>query len=244
MKKIWLFVLLLATVPCLARNATSSCPLEGATGLWSREAVYLCPQYKGRDYSRDMRIQSPNQQVTVQIGYDEWSLEVGGRKVSLSLEDSRVAENAELAWAPDGNAFYITQSENRAGVQGFHTEVYRVSNGQLDPLPDVNRIVQAEFDRHHECVFYDRGKQYSEEADIGAVKWVDGSNQILMVAEVPADSDCERDYFAGYLVSLTNGEVVQQYTARELMERWNNVLGDRLKEDLSGLTSKQKDAVP
>lgn len=236
MKKIWLLVLLLATVPCLAQKEKSACPPEGSTGLWSREAVYLCPQYKGRDYSRNMRLQSPNQQATVRVGYDEWALEVGGRKVPSSLEESRVTENAELAWAPDGKAFYITQSENRAGVQGFHTEVYRVNNVQIEPLPDVNRIVQREFDRHHECA--------NENADIGAVKWVDGSNQILMVAEVPLDSNCEREYFAGYLVSLTSREVVQRYSARQLMERWNKVLGDRLKEDFRGLKAKQKDAAP
>lgn len=246
MKKAWFLVFLLGTVPCSAQKGKSSCPPEGTTGLWSSEAVHLCPQYKGRDFSREMRLQSPDHQTAVHVVKEEWWVEIEGRKLPLTPEESRVTENAELAWAPDGKAFYITQSENVAGVQGFHTEVYRINNGELEAVPGISEIVRREFDRHHECVFSDSrdGKQYVEGADIGAVKWVDGSNQILMVAEIPLDSNCERGYFAGYLVSLNSRQVVQRYTARQLMERWNKVLGDRLKEDFRDLNAKQRNAVP
>ncbi len=243
MKTVSFLLYVIATVYSFARTTNSECPPAGAQGQWSLEATYLCPQYKGRDYTRDMRLESPNRHATLRVGYATWWLEVGGQRSALSSERARVAENAELGWAPDGKEFYLTQSENRAGVQGFHTEAYRISDRRIERLADINKIVQREFNRHHECVSYDRGKRFPEEADIGAVKWV-GSDQLVVVAEVSYDSDCDRGYFAGYLVSLSQQKVVQRYSARELMTRWEAVLGDRLKGDFQSLTEEQKDAVP
>jgi hypothetical protein len=247
---VWILLLFLAEIPGLASGVKAVCPPEGV-GQWSKEATFLCPQYKGRDYTRDMRIPSPNGEAVARVGYENWWLEMGGRKVSLPSKESRLAinysratANAELGWAPDSITFYLTQSENRAGVQGFYTGVYRIIGHRVSVL-NVNAIVQREFNRHHKCVSYDvDGKRYSEEADIGAVKWVNGSDQLLMVAETTYDSTCDRGYFAGYLVSLSQGKVIQRYSARELMTQWNDVVGDRLKEDFRGLTAEQKDAQP
>jgi hypothetical protein len=237
----WLLLFFLFTT-VHAQRTDSKCPTSGTAGEWSLEATFLCPQYVGRDYTRDMRVESPNRQATVRVGYDTWWLEVDGKRFELSSEKARVTENAELGWTPDGTQFYVTQSENRAGVQGYHTEAYRIRNGRIEILADVNELVQRAFDRHHECVFYDRGKRFSEEADIGGLKWVE--NELLVVAEVPYDSDCDRGYFAGYLVSLSQRKVIHRYSARQLMARWESVLGDRLKEDFRNLTVNQKDALP
>jgi hypothetical protein len=248
---VWILLFFFAAIPGLAGAVKAVCPPDGV-GQWSKEAMFLCPQYKGRDYTRDMRIQSPDGEAVVRVGYENWWLEMGGRKMSLpskesrlAIDDSRVTENAELAWAPDSVTFYLTQSENRAGVQGFYTGVYRVTKDRVVSLLNVNEIVQREFDRRHVCVAYDvRGKRYSEEADISAVKWVNGSDQLLVVAETTYDSECARGYFAGYLVSLSQRKVIQRYSARELMTQWSDVVGDRLKEDFRGLTAEQKDAQP
>lgn len=221
-------------------------------GLWSREATYLCPQWKGREFTRDMRVKSPDGEATIRVGREHWWLEIGGEKISLppresrlTDDDSRVTENAELAWAPDGKTFYLTQTENRAGVQGFYTGVYRIVKGRVLSLLNIDEIVQREFDVRHRCVSYDaRGKRYSEEADIAAVRWVDGPDQLLMIAETPYDSECRRGYFAGYMVSLSQRKVTQRYSARELMNRWETVVGDRLWEDFRSLTPRQKDAAP
>ena len=242
---------MLATIPSLGKTGAPACPPEGTAGAWSREAIYLCPQYKGRDFTRDMSIQAPDGKTTLRVGNERWWLELEGRMIFLprgesrvTEDDSRVTENAEFAWAPDGRTFYLTQSENRAGVQGYYTLVVRVVKGRIVRALDVNRIIQHEFNRHHECVAYDaRGKRYSEESDIGAVKWVD-SDQLLMVAETTYDSDCARGYFAGYLVSLSQQKVVRRYSAGELMPAWSDAIGKRLKAGFGSLTAEQKDAAP
>ncbi len=247
---VWILLLFLAAMPGWASGVRVVCPPDDH-GQWSKEAMFLCPQYKGGDYIRDMRVQSPDGEAVVRVGYENWWLEMGGRKMALpskesrlATDDSRVAENAELAWAPDGKTFYLTQSENRAGVQGFYTGVYRVAERNIASI-NVNEVIQREFDRHHRCTAYDaRGKRYSEESDIGAVKWVDGSDLLLMVAETTFDSQCDRGYFAGYLVSLSQRKVIRRYTARKLMTQWGDVVGDRLKEDFHNLTAEQKDAEP
>ncbi len=249
MNRIALLVLLSVASPSWAK---SPCPPEGTAGLWSREATSLCPQYKGRDFTRDIGIKSPDGKVTARIGYEHWWLEIAGRKVELprresnvTEDDSSVTENAEWGWAPDSKTFYLTQSENRAGVQGFYTLVFRVHDDRIEKVLDVNKIVQNEFDQHHKCVAYDaRDRRYSEEADIAAIKWVDGSDQLLMVAETPYDSECSRGCFAGYLVSLSQQKIVQRYTARAVMAHWRGIIGDRLEEDFRRLTLKQRDAEP
>ncbi len=200
--------------------------------LWSAEATFLCPQWKGLDFTREMRLQSTDQQAAVHVLKEEWWLELGGQKISP--EEPRVTADAEFAWSPDGKAFYITQSENVAEVQGFHTEAYAIDQGHLKRLADVNEIVQREFDRHHECA----------DESVAAVKWVGDSNHLLMVAETPWDSNCERGYFAGYLISLDSGTVIHRYTSREFMRTWNGVIGNRLKDDFRSLKIKQKNAAP
>jgi hypothetical protein len=244
MRTVLLLLFAIATVRGLPQTANSECPPTGTQGQWSSEATRLCPQYKGRDYTREMRLESPDQGAVLRVGYDTWSLEIGGKRSALSSGKDRVAENAELGWGPDGREFYLTQSENRAGVQGFHTEAYRINGRRIERMADINEIVQHEFNRHHKCETWDaNNKRYVEEADIGAVKWVD-SGQLLVVAEVTYDSSCDRGYFAGYLVSLSERKVVQRYSARELTARWETVLGSRLKADFQDLTAKQKDALP
>lgn len=253
MSRIALLLLLGVVSPSWSKSV---CPPEGAAGQWSREATFLCPQYKQlpwEDFTRDMRIQSPDGKATARIGYEHWWLETVGRKVGLkphelriTEDDSIVTENAELAWAPDSKTFYLTQSENRAGVQGFYTLVFRVDGSYVANVLNVNALVQREFDRHHGCVFWEGQKRYSEEADIGAVKWMNGSDELLMVAETPYDSLCtdSRGYFAGYLVSLAHRKVIRSYSAQELMSRRGDVVGDRLKEGFRSLTAKQRDAEP
>lgn len=223
----------------------AECPATGKPGIWSKQALYLCSHDTGKappnDLARDIRVYSPDRRKAVDVTNDKWFVEVDGKR----LEGGMGAVSyypAELSWAPDSRAFYITESDATSEIDGFHTDVYRVRDDRIEPLADVNRVVHEAFDHRHNCVTEFRGKKYNENiANIAGIAWVKGSDELLVVAEIVPDSDCgPRGYFGGYLLSTANGRILQQYSPKELGRDWKGVFGKRLEKDYVDLTLKQR----
>jgi hypothetical protein len=221
-----------------AWGQTSGCPSKGRLGQW---AVTACT---GVD-TRDLRVYSPDRSKAVHVVRYRWWVELGGRRTSLSKKASYVTYPAELAWAPDNQTFYVTQSESEFG--GFHTDIYRVNNDEIEQLPDLYQIVGREFDRQHECtVFHSNSKKTVRyKSSIAGFKWTSGGNQLVVVVEVPQDNICKNaGYFQGYLISIPDERVIERYSSRELARRWKDLLGERLKGDLDSMSTQARDAVP
>jgi hypothetical protein len=229
----------------------TDCPPEGKLGIWSTNATYLCShateKAPPRDLARDIRVYSPDRQKAIHVVNQRWFVEIGGRTLALDPGKDYVSYYpAELSWAPDSTAFYITQSNATSEIDGFHTEAYRLREGSIEPLPNIDATVHEQFDRHHECIRYFQGKKYNENhSNVAGLAWVDGSGGILLIAEVVPDSDCSpRGYFGGYLLSTADGRILHEYSPRELVERWSTVLGGRLKDDYKDLSTEEKTAKP
>jgi len=160
---------------------------------------------------------------------------------------------AELAWSQDSRAFYITQSDGTSELQGFHTEIYRVDERGVRQLPNIDRVVHRRFDHRHKCVLYfagDKGKpddRFEDDySNVAGFKWIDGSGQLILVAEIPPDQACgeHRGYFGGYLISTTDARITRQYSPEELVQQLSGTLGFRLKENYDDLTSDERKAQP
>jgi hypothetical protein len=175
--------------------------------------------------------------MALHIVGDHWWVEIGKQQILLQRTSARVSYPAEVAWAPDGKAFYITQSDG--SIAGFLTKIYRVEDSQVEQMPDINRTVQQDFDRRHKCVVSQNGRVIADDANIAALGWAYGSSQILVVAEAPPNNFCNQSsYFEGFLLSLPSGEILERYTPQALVHGWSKMLGDRLTGDFKAISER------
>lgn len=208
------------------------CPATGKPGIWSKKATYLCSQATKTGFTRDIKIYSPDRSKRVRVVNDHWYLEIGGRVLTLTDSESYVSDYpAELAWSPDSSMFYITQSDATSEINGFHTELYKVGIQEVAILANVDAAARDHFGRYHGCE--------EEGANVAGMGWI-GTN-ILVVAEVPPDSDCgPRGYFAGYQISPTDAQILGQYNPESLIQRWSSLFGARLKGNYRALRPAER----
>jgi hypothetical protein len=175
-----------------------------------------------------------------------WTIEIEGNEFSLDSDASYVSDYpAELAWAPDSAAFYITQSEATSEINGFHTDIFRVVGLRVEKIADVAPVVTADFEVRHKCVDSYQGKVYSAPPNIAGLKWIDGSSKLLVVAEVVPDCTFgRREYFGAYLLSLADGKIVARFSPKEIAAHWRSTIGVRLKGDLKDLNPQEKMTPP
>jgi hypothetical protein len=206
----------------LAQGKASECTPTAFPPRWSAEATYLCSWSTKQGFARDIKVYSPDRTKTVHVINQRWFVEVGGKELGLDPKESYVSDYpAELAWSPDSTAFYITQSDGTSEIQGFHTEIYRVTERGVRQLPNLNLMVHRQFDHRHKCVLYfagDNGKpddRYEDDySNVAGLKWLDGSSQLILVAEIAPDQACgeHRGYFGGYLLSTVDGRILRRYS--------------------------------
>lgn len=129
----------------------------------------------------------------------------------------------ELGWAPDSKAFFVTSSDG-GDVGRWYVIVFRVIDGHLEEAI-VSRLARTEFMRTYQC--YWGGKKYAQEPNLGAVRWLKDSEELLLLAEVPRVSTCPAMPLMGYAVRVPSGEIIATYSEIEVRKRWASDLGDR-----------------
>jgi hypothetical protein len=232
-------LVLLLSLSSLALGQGVECPPGCGPGRWSSQAVDLASEKVKAPYkARDIRVYAPDRQKSVHVLKDHWWVEVGEKKISPPLKASTVLYPAELTWAPDSRAFFITHSIGYS--TGYHTEIYRLTdNGLLQIALDAT--IKKDFDRHHKCF----DGQVGNDANVAGLKWLDGSDQLLVIAEVPPLGICkEEEYFGGYEISVGSGQIMGRFSPQQLADRWSAVLGERLKSNLSFLSASARATVP
>jgi hypothetical protein len=205
---LWLLALASGVLFCL--------PLESASahGEWSREATLL--RYKGE--TRKVEVIASDRRKTAVVEGVSVFVKADGRRL-LGTENEGVSTLAELAWASDSTAFYMTQSLGGA-VGEWRVAVYEVEKESVR-VRDVTQEVMKQFKKHYKC-------KEPEEPNVGAVKWLNGSKELLVIAEVPPHSSCpEMGKVRGYLVEVLSGKITQEFGERELRARWGRYLGQR-----------------
>jgi len=220
------------------------CPDIGKPGIWARTATYLCSRATDSGFVRDIRVFSPDKKKFVHIVNNHWIVEIGTKRLETGDKDSYVSfYPAELSWSPDSKAFYITQSDATSEINGFHTEVFFVSEDAVTKAPDINQPVHNRFDHHHQCSLkFDHNSEVRERNfNIAALGWDRNSSQLLVVAEIPADSDCgSRGYFGGYLLNVAETRITGEYSPHELIARWRAAIGQRLRENYRAMSLSEQ----
>jgi hypothetical protein len=195
------------------RSIAESGPTQG---IWARDAVSLVADPE----KRHILVRAPDKKKSVAISglginvrSDERSLE--------GVEEAGVDTLAELAWAPDSLAFFITESDG-GDVGTWGVRVFLISKNKVKQV-DVTRRVVSSFRRTYKCAS-------PEEPNVGAVGWLKGSKELLLVAEVPPHSTCpEMGKVRGYVVKVPGGTIQRELSSAKLKKDWGSYLGSRLK---------------
>jgi hypothetical protein len=233
---------LLLLAMCLGSAQETACPPGCSPGRWSTDAIDLSShRVKAPDEDRDIRVCSPDHGKCFHVINGHWSLETAGKHLSLPRRASELLYPAEIAWAPDGRAFFITSSAGYSS--GYRTQVYRVEQDQLTPITQINGIVQKDFERNHRCFDGDTG--LGLRPNLAGFKWLGSSDRLLVVAEVPPTGICrEQEYFGGYEIVFPSRRIVRRLSPEQLSDSWGEVLGERLKSNLQFLSAAAKAKVP
>jgi hypothetical protein len=135
----------------------------------------------------------------------------------------------EVLWSPDSKAVAITTCSGGNGPCSVETFLIDDKGAQLDDnLPSPFEMVQKTFAAGHE-----KDECYTE-ANVGALTWVDGSDKIVMIAQVPT-AHCDGHsggHIEAFVVSFSERKVVSRFNMQETIRRWHSFFGNGLRQDI------------
>ncbi len=181
-------------------------------GEWARDASEVTSS-PGK-----LKIPAPDHNKVLMINGIAFYVMVGDR-ILKGTEKEGVLQPAEIIWSPDSSAFVITASDGGA-VGTWFISVYLLENDSVR-YADVAQEVIRHFKRYYKC-------DEPEEPNVGAVKWLNDSKQLLLVAEVPPHSTCrEMGKFKGYIVDIPSGGILEEIDEKDVRLNWSGYLGTR-----------------
>ncbi len=169
---------------------------------YSKKPVVWSP-----DHTKHVRLWSTPQDAEADEGIFSLSMYSGNRLLkTITLKDLSAA--TFVKWSPDSKAFYVMWSDGGA-VGGYHVRAFLVGEDNVVESP-APRAVAANFAKHHYCKT--RGN------NLYAIRWENGSQQLLLRPEVYPTSDCapQTAMSAEYLVKTVDGRIVEKGTVKEM----------------------------
>jgi hypothetical protein len=192
--------------------------------LYSRRAVSIWGDFAKRDR---VTIEAPNQKSCVVASYFEGGkegehvdLDVSGQIGNLHLNIG-LGVGAELLWAPDSRAFFVTTSDG--GRNGF----YRLLaigqfEGRLESR-ELTELIQNRVGEPFRC-------EVPEPANVAGVGWVGQTHMLWAAAEVADHSNCDSaGTFTAYEVDPASMQIVRSLGQLDAKRELKVMLGSELK---------------
>ena len=156
--------------------------------------------------------------------YFSFTVEAAGRTLTTRLEGYT---NGEVLWAPDSSAFAVTATNN-CGATAF---VFSIKQRDLDRV-DVDSAVQKAFGMPVKC-------EISVGANTGIIDWQEGSDRLLIAAEVTPCSFCEcSGMYEVYDVDLRQRRIAGSYTQMAAKKKFWKLLGCELRDADNGCAER------
>jgi hypothetical protein len=175
-----------------------------ATGMYSRGAVPVFDLYFNK--KGGTQIYSPDHMTIVIPKYLPKSSEMH-LTVKTPFKtydwDLGVSVGAEIAWAPDSRAFFLTRSAaGRNGIYG--TSIYLLGDDQIRVI-EVTPAVYKAFGQPVKC-------DVPEPPNVAGVKWLEGSRRLIVAAEIVNHSICDSaGTFKLYAFSVPDLVLAEEY---------------------------------
>ena len=142
--------------------------------------------------------------------------------------------SAEVSWAPDSTAFFVTYSDSGA-VGQYHLLVYRLSASGIqyvEPIPNGRKLFKPN------CMT-------PGPPNVGGIQWGSDSSTILIAVEVPPTSDCaSAGTFRAFEITLPEGKLLKTYDQLEAKRLFKDSLGKELKNSGDDCIRKPNSCVP
>jgi hypothetical protein len=228
----WYLAVLLSVLSTLSPAVEQTKPLTH--GDWSKATwnVYRFWDFSDGTDMRPTRIPAPDGRLVFHVepkpaSYPEskatpdYFVTRGGKRLKGEINPE---VDPEMAWSPDSKAFFITWSDGGA-VGSFSVNVYLIDGDQLRKV-DVDEPVRDDIARiYPPCVPY-RGFQSCSGAErsgmaqdhdwvnVAGMKWMDGSNTLLVVGDVPPSSGYGANMakWLGYEIEIPSGKILRRYS--------------------------------
>jgi WD40 repeat protein len=194
-------------------------PIEG---MYARHAVPVFDMF----YSKvpEPKAVSPDGKKIVLARYPsdsddmELTLRNGGE---IHVWNLGTSVGAEISWAPDSRAFFVTRSP--AGRNGMYfLTVYVLDDDKiriLDPTP----IIYEAFGHPVRC-------DTPEEPNVAGVAWHKNSQRLLVAAEIVSHSNCDSNgTFEIYELSIPELKILKKYSQLEAKKLFWGSLGWELR---------------
>ena len=207
----------------LLYGAQSGFPQSKPTeGMYARRAMPVFDMASGK--GGEMKVSSPDGKRTVLARYAanstvmKLTLTNGGATYTWDLG---VSVGAEISWAPDSKAFFVTRSP--AGRNGIYfLTVYLLEGDKIHILDPTPKICE-EFGHPVRC-------DTPEEPNVAEVAWVKDSQHLLVAAEIVSHSNCDSNgTFQIYEVSIPELKILKQYGQLEAKKLFWGSLGWELR---------------
>jgi hypothetical protein len=208
--------------------ASAGCPKNGQPGRYSKDSIELCFQNVDTR-QRFLEIPSPDRSVILVVNSDDADLRIAGRNVASFPATS----DEEVLWSPDSRSLVVTSSFGASGPAVAYIKA--VPSKGLRDVPDPTSIIRRDFAGRHHAV------ECSESVNVGGLGWIDGSRNVLLVAQIPTTPQCGEDwgYFDVYVMSIPEGKILRRYSMREALTRFKRFLGPGLRRDVPKLRQQR-----
>ncbi|MGB6132471.1 MAG: hypothetical protein WBG54_11875 [Acidobacteriaceae bacterium] len=154
-----------------------------------------------------------------------------GRVQVVSLPEG--FQPIDLQWAPDSRAFFVNGG-NGGAYWGFWVWAYSVdAEGRVEKLDVMRAVGQNMYESFPPCKArgidpvvcsqaFRAEQDHSGNYNISGIDWSTDPRGLVVMAEVPCSSSeggimCQ---MKGYIVSVPDGKILKQMSARELKRRW------------------------
>jgi hypothetical protein len=128
--------------------------------------------------------------------------------------------NSEIIWSPDSKAFAVTGSEGGANGQ-YQTAVFYASEAGIQKV-SLTLLIERAFGHPVKC-------GWSESPNVAAIKWANGSSQLIVAAEIISHSNCDSfGTFKAYQIDVPAMRVVRIYNQIQAKELFGADLGVEL----------------
>jgi hypothetical protein len=209
-----------------ASQSAKKPPREDVPSFSANAITIYSPPYSSDDSLK--AAPSPDSRKKIQIKFLD-SDNVEGIPAILAMDDERhltseirFGLDAEVLWSPDSMAFTVTGSSEGANGQ-YETDVFSLSHGELAKT-EITPLVEKAFGHPVRC-------SWSEPPNVGAIKWLVPSKEILVAAEIIHHSNCDSyGTFEAYAVDVAKGRIVKRYDQLEAKKLFGTDLGQELLE--------------
>lgn len=159
------------------------------------------------DHGKYVRLWSPSKDTDTDDAVFKLSIYSERRELkTITLRD--LSAGTFVKWSPDSKAFYVMWSSGGA-VGDYHVRVFFVAGEKAVESPAPTRVA-ADFAKHHYCKA--RGN------NLFAIRWVNGSERILLQPQIYPASDCRQMGFTvSYLANTADGEILEHSPAKQIV---------------------------